>query len=70
MHKTTPDISPTDHPIKQWRQNKKLTQKELADKTGIPIASIQNWEQGKRKPSAEALKKIAAVVKCKIEDLI
>jgi len=70
MHKATPDISPTDHPIKQWRLSKRLTQQELADRTGIPKGSICNYEQGRSAAPAEALKKIAAVVKCKIEDLI
>ncbi|MFR0073047.1 MAG: helix-turn-helix domain-containing protein [Blautia caecimuris] len=44
--------------IKDMRKEKGLTQKELAKKTGLSIASIQGYEQGKYKPKIEQLEKI------------
>ena len=35
--------------IKQLRAKYKLTQHQLADLTGIPFRSIQNWEGGQSK---------------------
>ena len=36
--------------IKSERIRLGLTQHQLADLTGIPFRSIQNWEEGKRNP--------------------
>lgn len=38
----------TQTEIKTIRKSLGLTQKELADKLGCSIRSIQNWEQGER----------------------
>ena len=35
--------------IKQLRTKYNLTQHQLADLTGIPFRTIQNWEGGQRK---------------------
>ena len=45
----------TPQEIKQTRLDLKLTQKEMAAKIGCSIRSIQNWEQGERKPSGVAV---------------
>lgn len=39
--------------IKEKRLKAKLSQQQLADKTGIPKDRIGKWEQGKGKPKAE-----------------
>lgn len=44
--------------LKTMRLKKGLTQKELAEKTGISIHTIANIEQGQRKGSKETWKKI------------
>lgn len=36
-------------PIKEERLKLGLTQQQLADLTGIPFRTIQNWEGGQRK---------------------
>lgn len=36
-----------------------MTQKQLAQKTGLSIATIQGYEQGKYEPKLESVKKIA-----------
>ena len=45
--------------LKEIRLNKKLTQKEIAEKLGTSQPSYQNWEKGTRKPSRITLQKIA-----------
>ena len=45
--------------IKQLRKNKKMSQKELAQKTGLSIGSIQGYEQGRYNPKLETVLKIA-----------
>lgn len=36
--------------IKVLRAQTKLTQRQFSNLTGIPLRTIQNWEQGKRQP--------------------
>ena len=36
--------------ITEYRRMKHLTQKELATKTGIPLKSLKDYEQGQVKP--------------------
>jgi DNA-binding XRE family transcriptional regulator/ActR/RegA family two-component response regulator len=45
--------------IKEHRQSKKLTQEELASKTGIKRTNIARIEAGKHSPSLETLERIA-----------
>ena len=45
--------------IKKFRQSKKLTQEELAMKSGIQRANIARIESGKHRPYLETLEKIA-----------
>ena len=45
--------------IKTYRKKAGLTQKELAEKTKLSIATIQVYEQEKYLPKAENLRKIA-----------
>ena len=37
--------------LKELRKEKNLTQKELAEKLHVPVKTLQNWEQGRTKPS-------------------
>ena len=37
--------------IRELRETLHLSQKEFAEKLGIPIGSIRNWEQGKSEPA-------------------
>lgn len=48
--------------IKQARQNSNMTQKELAEKVGVSYQMIQAWENNRRNPKTETLKKIAAAL--------
>ena len=44
-----------------------FSRKRLEKETGIPLSTIYAWEKGKRKPSAEALARLAKALNCSIE---
>ena len=48
--------------LKEVRKTRKLTQQELAAKTGIPVTSIAHFESGSRKPSLENFYKLIVVI--------
>lgn len=56
--------------IKRYRLEKSLTQKELAEKSGITRESIGNYERGDRTPPADILNKIALALDVTTDDLI
>ena len=45
--------------IKKLRQEKGLTQKELADAVHFSLSIVNKWENGKKLPGYEALKILA-----------
>jgi transcriptional regulator with XRE-family HTH domain len=55
--------------IKELRKEKKLTQSELAEKSGLSRVSIGNYERCDRIPDAIVVKKIADALNVKILDL-
>ena len=55
--------------IKKYRKLRKLTQEELAIKTGIQRANIARIETGKHKPYLETLEKIAQALKMPVASL-
>jgi transcriptional regulator with XRE-family HTH domain len=54
--------------IKAWRRRRKLTQKELAAKTGLTPAAISAFERGESVPSLAARKKICAALEVELRD--
>ncbi|MCL6479625.1 MAG: helix-turn-helix domain-containing protein [Peptococcaceae bacterium] len=50
--------------LKIARKAKGLTQQGLADMIGINIETIRSYEQGKRRPDLNMLKKISKVLDC------
>lgn len=56
--------------LKDIRKNKKMTQKDLAEKTGLSISTIQGYEQGKYHPKGESVQKIAEALNVPIESLL
>lgn len=41
------------------RVNSKMTQKEFANKIGVSLATVTNWEKGKTEPDASQLRVIS-----------
>lgn len=65
-----------DHKARQllrFRSYAKLTQKMLADKSGVSVRMIEQYEQGKKDlnhASAETVYKLSKALGCGMEELI
>lgn len=56
--------------IKNLRNNKNLTQEQLAKKCNLSKNAIWNYERGDRSPNVDKLMKIAAVLDVSVDDLL
>lgn len=56
--------------LRAYRTREGLTQKQLADLTGIPQHHISEMENGKRSIGKERAKKLAAVLHCDYRQLL
>lgn len=56
--------------LKQIREKKELSIKEVASKLKISRITLWNYENGKRKPSFETLIKLSKIYDCTVEDFI
>lgn len=56
--------------LKEIRKQRKMTQQELAEKSGIPSTSISHIEAGSRKPSLENFYKLVVVLNVSADYLL
>lgn len=56
--------------IKKCREEAGLTQPQLAEKMGVSVVSVQNWESGKTKINLDRYKDLAAVFNVPVDELI
>lgn len=56
--------------IKHARKSKGLTQKQLAEKTGLATVTIQQYERNLREPRLENIKKIALALNVPTDSLL
>lgn len=56
--------------LKTLREEAGLTQEALAERSGLPLRSIQNWEQGHRVPRVQALPSLARAMGMPVERLV
>jgi transcriptional regulator with XRE-family HTH domain len=56
--------------LKESRERAGLTQKQLAERTGLPLGSIRNWEQNHRVPRLGVVPLLARAVGVPIEQLL
>jgi len=56
--------------ILKCRKNKKITQKELAEKLGVSDKTISNWENGRNMPDLSLFKPLCEELDITINDLI
>ena len=56
--------------LKILREKAGLSQSELAEKAGVPLDSLQNWEQARNEPLPSSLRKIANALGCSLDDLL
>lgn len=56
--------------IRQMRENKGMTQGQLAEKVGVSLDTISRYETGKRDPKATELRLMAEVLNCSVDNLL
>ncbi len=56
--------------IKQLRKQNHITQKQLAEKSGLAVITIQQYEAGKFSPKPDAVMKLCFGLNCKVTDII
>ncbi len=56
--------------IRELRRERGLTQAALAQRLGISPSAVGMYEQGRREPDHEVLRKMAAVFGCSIDYLV
>ena len=56
--------------LHKLRKEKGLSQKKLAELTGVSQTAVYHWEQGMRTPKIEQIIKIADILKVPVEDLL
>lgn len=61
-----PDIGKN---IKKIRKEKGVSQKQLAERLGTSPQNLAQYENGKRTPKIDTLRKIAAALECKVSDI-
>lgn len=57
-------------PLKVWREYRKMTQQQLAEKAGISVPYLSQIETGKRNASTNVLVAIASILQVDVDDLI
>ena len=55
--------------IKSIRKKNKISQQELGNMLGVSQAMIAQYENGKRIPKLETIKKIAIALDCEVSDI-
>lgn len=56
--------------LKNLREERNMTQEQLAEVMGVGQSTIAHWESGYRKPDIVMLKKLANVLKCTTDQLL
>lgn len=55
--------------ISERRADLGLSQRELADRLGVPLDTFRKWEYGTRVPKYKAMRNLAAVFGCGLEEI-
>ena len=56
--------------IRELRQEKQLSQEELARRLGVDRSSVARWETGSNNPRMEKLLALAKIFGCSLDELI
>ena len=66
------NISPVNFAIrlKELRENRNLTQAELAEQLGVGVSTIGMWESTQRTPTAKMLLKLISFFGCTLDYLL
>lgn len=55
--------------LKQLRERKGMTQKELAKSLGVDQSAVSLWEKGKTSPRADVAIRITQLLDCTLDDI-
>ncbi|MFH1084316.1 MAG: helix-turn-helix transcriptional regulator [Chloroflexota bacterium] len=58
------------HPVRVWREHRGLTQRRLAEETGISAAYLSQIESGRRQGSAEVLAALAKQLGLSLDGIV
>lgn len=56
--------------LKRLREERSLSQEDLAKAAGVPIGTLRNWEQDRRVPRLDTAAKVAHALGCRIDTLV
>lgn len=56
--------------IKEMREQRGITQVELAQKLSVQQSAIAAWETGKSMPRAERFVRLAEILNCSVDELL
>lgn len=56
--------------IREFREDRGMSQKELADKIDVSNSRVSNWEQGINRPDADILADLCRVLKVSPSELL
>lgn len=59
-----------ENPIRVWREHRNLTQRQLADTSGISKPYLSQLENGLRKGAIDVLRQVASALRVDFEDLV
>lgn len=56
--------------LREMREKRGLTQQQVADALHVTRPTVVYWEQGKNMPHLKHISGLAAILKCKVSDLL
>ena len=56
--------------LKLIRNDKKISQEDLAERLGVSRQSVSKWETGENYPSMQNIMALCTIFKCKINELV
>lgn len=59
-----------EHPVRLWREQRKLTLRELAARSGVGPSYLSEIESGRKPGSVKALRELAQALGLSIDDLV
>jgi len=59
-----------DNPVKVWREHRKMTQSNLAERVGITKGYLSQIESGTREGKIDLFRKLAKALELTIDDLV
>lgn len=56
--------------LRKFRNEKNMTQKELASRLGVRCNTVCQYEIGTREPNLKILKQMSIVLQCSLDELV